>query len=209
MLRPFAYSLVLAGALAFFASPELASAQQGGADLRLGAAMVLNFGGGVQYDFPGPIEHDDRLRATPGFRLHVDKDIGRYVGVGGFARFSWWGGDDFFHVDRNLLLDLGGRITGHYDYRDFRFYGALMVGPTISKLGRDNADRYSADNTTVGLNASIAPGAEYWFDPQWAVFTEMFGWEGHFFSHDDRSEASSYHFRLNQVLWQFGVVYAP
>ncbi len=221
MHRSLAYWLV-ASFLVMVSIPESVSAQQGGHKLKLGVGAVLDFGGGAEYDdyasiygyypnrrgyYDGRGYYNDDLRVTPGFRGHLDYDIGRYVSLGGFLRFSWWRGEDAFYRGRNLLVDFGGRATGHYDWRDFRFYGALMIGPTISRVSNDNGG--PIDNPAVGVNAGITPGVEYWLDSRMGLFVEMFGWNGHFFGHDYKYAPGNVDIRLNQVLWQFGFIFAP
>jgi hypothetical protein len=188
--------------------PTAASAQVGGTDLRLGLGAVLDFGGHTQADFGPGRGPDDHLRLTPGLRAHIDYDIHRNVSLGGLARVSWWEGDDYYNNGRNFLFDLGFRVNGHYDWRDFRFYGALTIGPTISALNRDN--RTADANPGFGVNASITPGAEWWFSRRAGLFLEMFGWSGHFFHHDFDTGVndSRVRFRNNQVLWQLGFVIA-
>ena len=205
-LRPLGcLGLALVGLLAAVAPVE---AQQGGPDLRLGAGAVVDFAGGVEYDYSGPgPTPDDSARATPGLRLHMDYDVHRNVSVGGLLRLSFWRGGDYYPVSdgRNMLLDLNFRVNGHYDWRDFRFYGAFTIGPTISRLNRDSADAF--DNPGVGVAAGITPGAEWWFARNVGLYLEMFGWSGHFFRHD-LDGPGSMHVRLNQVTWQFGFVFA-
>lgn len=199
------FASVFFGLLAAISSVQ---AQQGGPDLRLGAGAVVDFAGGVEYDFPGVgPDPDDTPRATPGLRLHMDYDVHRYVSVGGQLRLSFWRADDEYVVSdgRNMLVDLMFRVNGHYDWRDFRFYGVFTIGPTISRLNRDSRDYI--DNPGVGVAAGITPGAEWWFSRNVGLYLEMFGWSGHFFRHD-LDGTGSMHVRLNQVTWQFGFVFA-
>ena len=198
-------SLMLVVLLACLALvPSLASAQVGGSDLRLGVGMVLDFGGEVDWDDDGPGDDDDDLKLTPGMRGHLDYDIARYVSVGGALKLSFWEGDDVFE-DRNLLVDLLARVGGHYDWRDFRFYGVLMIGPSISKL---NKDVDWLENPAVGVAVSIAPGVEYWFSNSVGLYLEMFGWSGHFFSHEYDNADGDLDLSMNQVVWQLGVNFA-
>ncbi|MFT3923566.1 MAG: hypothetical protein QM778_13630 [Myxococcales bacterium] len=184
--------------------PALASAQQGGDDLRLGFGAVLDFAGQVEADFPGPGgSPDDHLKLTPGFRVHLDYDVHKYVSIGGMFRLAAWESDDDWE-DRSLLFDLLLRITGHYDWRDFRFYLALTIGPTISKLNTDFDDAYR--NGAVGVAASLTPGVEWWFSRRAGLFLEMFGWTGHYFSHEIEDTNADVDFSLNQVTWQMGIV---
>lgn len=206
MHRSFGY--LISALLGLLAAVSTAEAQQGGPDLRLGAGVLVDFAGGVEYDLPGPgLTPNDHPRATPGIRLHMDYDVHRYVSVGGLLRLSFWRADDEVYVagdGRNMLVDLNFRVNGHYDWRDFRFYGVFTVGPTISRLNRDANDYI--DNPGVGAAASITPGAEWWFARNVGLYLEMFGWSGHFFRHD-LDGAGSVHVRLNQVTWQFGFVF--
>jgi hypothetical protein len=191
--------------------PALAAAQQGGPDLRIGAGMVLDFAGGVDINNGAP--GGDRtldLRVTPGLRAHLDYDVHKYISIGGFTRFSWWRahGNDYLNDDRrNFMWDLGARVQRHYDWRDFRFYLAIMPGLTLDKL--KHGQNYGLDNPGVGWAVAVAPGFEWWFSNRAALFLEMFGWSGHGFHHDYSNVNGSLDFRLNQVLWQFGVVFAP
>lgn len=155
--------------------------------------------------FGGPgSSRDDALKFTPGVRLHADYDIHRYVSVGGFVRASWWEGKDAFY-NRSFLLDLGLRVAGHYDFRSLRFSLSLMIGPTLSVL---NDDTFGTDSPGYGVAAAIAPGVEWWFSRKVGIFMEVFGWSGHFFSHGFESGPGDLDLRLNQVLWQLGVVFA-
>ncbi len=189
-------------AIAAFGAPSAASAQQAPAQLRIGAGMVVDFAGEGDYDNRGP---DDDLEATLGIRAHLDYDIARWVSLGGFARLSWWEGDEILE-ERNMLFDIGPRIAGHYDWREFRFYLAGMPGLLISKL---NNDYNNIDNPAVGFTMSIAPGVEYWFNSDIAVYTEFLGWVGHYFSHDIENSRGDIDISLNQVAFNFGVVFAP
>lgn len=184
------------------AAPTVASAQQGPARLRIGVGMVADFAGEADYDRPF---RDDDLKVTLGVRGHLDYDIARYLSIGGFTRLSWWEADNRF-ADRSLLFDIGPRIAGHYDWRDFRFYLAAMPGLLISKL--DN-DYVGFDNPAVGFTMSIAPGVEYWFNSDIAVYTEFLGWVGHYFEHEFENNAGEADFSLNQIAFNFGIVFAP
>jgi len=187
------------------APAALAQAQRGrGPDLRLGIGMVVDFAGGVEYDPPGfGNNYDDTPRATPGLRLHLDYDVHRYISIGGMFRLAFWRADDL-DDGRNLLVDIAARLNGHYDWRDFRFYGAFAVGPTINRLNDDNVE--DLDNPGMGVTASITPGAEWWFSRRAGLYMELFGWDGHFIRHGNDDAPGRTHIRLNQVLWQFGVV---
>jgi hypothetical protein len=197
---------LLVALLLVLASAAGAQAQRGGGnDLRLGLGMVVDFAGGIEYDPPGPLNNfDDTPRATPGLRLHLDYDVHRYVSIGGLFRLSFWRADDI-HDGRNLLIDLAARINGHYDWRDFRFYGAFAIGPTINRLNDDNVG--GLDNPGMGVAASLTPGAEWWFARHAGLYLELFGWSGHFMRHGLDELPGRMHLRLNQVLWQFGVVF--
>jgi hypothetical protein len=176
-------------------------------NLRLGVGMVVDFAGGVEYDPPGPgNNYDDTPRATPGMRLHLDYDVHRYVSIGALARLSFWRADDLDDA-RNLLVDIAARLTGHYDWRSLRFYGAFTIGPTIDRLNRDNAERQALDNPGMGVAASLTPGVEWWFARRAGLYCEIFGWSGHFLRHSIDGASDRVHIRLNQVLWQFGLVF--
>lgn len=197
------YSSLFVVVVAALAAPSLAFAQQGGSDLRIGAGMVLDFGGEADYDRP---IRDDDLEATVGVRAHLDYDVARFLSIGGFARLSWWEGEDYLQ-DRNLLFELGPRVAGHYDWRDFRFYLAGMPGLVVSRIG--DADDYGLDNPALGFTMSIAPGMEYWFNGDIAVYVEFLGWVGHYFEHDSDFGTQDRDINLNQVAFNFGVVFAP
>jgi hypothetical protein len=190
--------------LTLLAVPGFASAQQGGPDLRLGLGAVLDFGGEAEWDSGFGPDPEDDLKLTPGFRIHLDYDLHKYISLGGFFRLSAWEGDDFLE-DRSLWIDLGPRLTGHYDWRDFRFYVAVMPGLNISKLNDDIAGA-GLEEWGVGFNMAIAPGFEWWFSNRAALFVEMFGWSGHFFSHDSERAGGDLEISANQVVWQLGVV---
>ena len=181
-----------------------AAAQQGGEKLRLGAALALDFAGHVSYDPPGNINRfEDSARVSPGLRGHLDYDLHRYLSVGGLVRVQWWRADQ--DDGHNMLVDVAGRFNVHYDWRDFRFLGVLALGPTFSRLNDDNAP--GLDNPGFGVSASFAPGIEWWFERRFGVFTEIFGWSGHFFRHDTLG-GGRMQVRLNQVLLQLGMVFA-
>jgi hypothetical protein len=181
-----------------------AFAQQGGEKLKLGAAMLIDFAGNVEYDPPGRANSvQDDARVTPGLRLHVDYDVHRYVSVGGLLRFGFWRADDV-DESRNMLVDVAGRVNGHYDFRDFRFYGVLSLGPSFNRLRSDNLN--GLENPGVGVAVALAPGVEWWFSRRFALFTEIFGWTGHYFNHDYDGASGSMDLRLNQVLWQIGML---
>jgi hypothetical protein len=186
--------------------PAFASAQQGGPDLRIGAGMVLDFAGSVWTDAGVGPDVDDHLRVTPGLRAHLDYDVHRYIAIGGFTRFSWWRSDNGYD-NRNFLWDLGARIQGHYDWRDFRFYLALMPGFALNHFNHDNS--YGLERNGPGWTVAVTPGFEWWFSNKAGLFVEMFGWDGHGFRHDAEVGTGSIHVRMNQVLWQFGIVLAP
>lgn len=195
-------SYLLAALTVFASSVSAAAAQQGASDLHIGAGMIADFAGEADYG-RGP---DDDLEVTLGLRAHADYEVAKYVSVGGFARIAWWEGDRFWE-ERNFLLSLGPRVQGHYDYRDFRFYVAGMPGLLISKMDDDGRD--IIDNPAVGFTMSIAPGVEYWFNNKIAVYTELFGWIGHYFDHDYDAATGDLDVNMNQVAFNFGVVFAP
>jgi hypothetical protein len=183
----------------------LAQAQEGAEKLRIGAGLVLDFAGDVDYDPPGRgNSFDDKARVTPGLRAHLDYDVHRYVSVGGLLRFGWWRADDL-DDGRNLLVDVAARVNAHYDWRDFRFLAVLGLGPTFNRLNDDN--RAGIDNPGVGVAASFAPGFEWWITRRVGLFAELFGWTGHFFHHDTVANRDM-KIRLNQVLLELGVAFS-
>jgi hypothetical protein len=188
-----------------FGAPALASAQQGGPDLRLGLGAVVDLAGQVEADYVLGRDDDDDLKPTVGLRAHLDYDVHRYVSVGGLVRASWWESDDYFE-DRSFLMDIMFRLAGHYDWRDFRFYVALTIGPTISVFNDDDQIGDVFDNPAVGVAAGLTPGFEWWFSHRAALFAEALGWNGHYFSHEFDIGDSDVDFSLNQMSWQLGVV---
>ena len=194
-------SVLLLSIACLLLSASTGLAQQGGSDLHIGAGMIVDFAGEADYG-QGP---DDDLEATLGLRAHLDYDLAQYIAVGGFLRLAWWEGDDIIE-ERNFTLDLGPRIQGHYDWRDFRFYVAGMPGLVISKI---NNDYDFVDNPAVGFTMSITPGVEYWFNNKFAVYTEIFGWIGHYFDHDFENGNGDLDVNMNQVTFNFGVVFSP
>ena len=140
-----------------------ARAQEGGEKLRLGAAMVIDFAGSVERDPPARLNSlRSSARVTPGFRLHADYDVHRHVSVGGLLRFGFWRSERQ-DSDRNMLVDLVARVNGHYDWRDFRFYGVFMIGPTFNRLHADNIA--GLDNPT-----QLMPGVAVVADSTYAAF---------------------------------------
>jgi hypothetical protein len=176
--------LLLLALLIALAPAAVARAQRGGPDLRLGLGMVVDFAGSVEYDPPGPNNDVD-------------------VSIGGLFRLAFWRADDL-DDGRNMLIDIAARLNGHYDWRDFRFYGAFAIGPTIDRLNNDNVA--GLDNPGMGVAVSLTPGAEWWFSRRAGLYLEVFGWDGHFFRHGLDADSGRMQIRLNQVLWQFGVV---
>jgi tetratricopeptide (TPR) repeat protein len=196
------------GVLAFLSCVLCASrgfAQQGGARLRMGTGAVLDFGGSADLNVKGQAakQHTD-LKLTAGLRVHAEYDLMRYLSVGGFARASWWQGDELAQ-DRNLLVDVGPRATVHYDFRDFRFYFVLMPGLTISSIQNDAT--LNVKNPAYGFALSLGPGVEYWFHERVGMFAEAFGFSGHYFGHD-APQGGSVSLKLGQVLGQVGVTFA-
>ncbi len=184
--------------------PASGLAQQGGAALRMGAGAVLDFGGSADVDPKGGAKSDTDLTLTPGLRVHMDYDLLRFLSLGGFARASWWKGDEFAK-ERNLLVDVGPRLTGHYDWRDFRFYLVLMPGLTISSIQNDAT--VNVNNPAYGFTLSMGPGMEYWFHERVGLYAEAFGWAGHWFGHDGAA-TGSVSLSIGQVLGQVGVTFA-
>jgi hypothetical protein len=182
-----------------------ALAQEGGEKLKLGAALVLDFAGSVRRDPSGRVNSvASSARVTPGFRLHADYDVHRNVSVGGMLRFGFWRSENQDSA-RNMQIDIAARVNGHYDYKDFRFYGVFMLGPSINRLRAENSG--SLDNPGAGVAIAIAPGVEWWFSRRFAVFTEIFGYSGHYFGHDYSGASGRTQFRMNQALWHVGMLF--
>lgn len=191
--------------IALSALPTLASAQVGGPRLHLGAGMVLDFAGHVELNrSPNFNSGEDSLRATVGLRGHADYRVLRYMSLGGMARMSWWKPQWTPSISRSFLFDLCPRLTGHYDWRDFRFYGALAPGLTISAVG----DRgIAVSNPAAGFTLSFTlAGMEWWFSRKIGLFAEL-GWVGHWFSHDNDRSIGGLDFRVSQGLFEFGFVF--
>jgi hypothetical protein len=191
----------LLGALA----PELASAQVGGARTHIGAGLVLDFSGEVDFERPQNFARGgDDLDATFGLRGHLDHQLHKYISIGGMLRMSWWEPDYSVAIDRSFLLDLGPRLVGHYDWRDFRFYGGLSPGLTISAIGDEGIN---VDNPAAGFTLSLTlAGMEWWFSRKVGLFVEM-GWVGHWFEHDGDLNQSDLDVDLSQGLFEFGFVF--
>jgi len=195
---------LLAG-LAFNLSSASAQERPTG-KLRLGVGMVLDFAGGIDDDiYRYGVDSDAKL--TPGLRGHVDYQVHKHVSVGGFARLSFWEGQDIYE-DRSLWFDIGPRLKGHYDWRDFRFYVAFMPGLTLSRINDDGtAATFVVDNPGIGATVSLTPGVEWWFSRDVALYSEIFGWTGHYFSHDANGPSGDFDFSVNQVAWNIGAVF--
>jgi hypothetical protein len=178
-------------------------AQQGGADLRLGTGAVLDFGGSAKVDTAAGGERDGSLKATPGLRLHGEYDLSRWLSLGGAARLSWWKADGYGE-SRNLLFDVGPRVTGHFDFRDFRFYAAMTAGLALSNVQNDAV--VNLENPAYGFALNVSPGLEYWFGERVAVFFET-GWSGHWFKHTDPVGGDT-RIGLGQVACQLGATFA-
>jgi hypothetical protein len=142
-------------------------------------------------------------RVTPGLRLHADYDVHHNVSVGGLVRFGFWRSERQDSA-RNMLVDLAARVNGHYDFKDFRFYGVFMLGPSFNRLHSENLG--GLDNPGIGAAISVAPGVEWWFSRRFAAFTEILGWSGHYFRHDFDGAPGHTQFRIHQVLWQIGML---
>jgi hypothetical protein len=195
----------LIGLLVVLGVTAAAQAQEGAEKLRIGAGMVLDFAGRVEYDPPGNgNSYDDKARVTPGLRVHLDYDVHRYVSVGGLLRFGWWRADEL-DDGRNMLIDVAARVNAHYDWHDFRFFAALALGPSFDRLNDDN--RAGIDNPGIGVAASFAPGVEWWITRRVGLFAELFGWSGHFITHDTIADRNL-KLRLNQVQLQLGAVFS-
>jgi tetratricopeptide (TPR) repeat protein len=181
-----------------------AHAQQGGADLRLGTGAVLDFGGSARVDSSGPAKaRDEALGATPGLRLHAEYDLSRWLALGAAARVSWWkaGG---YGDNRNALFDVGPRFTGHFDFRDLRFYAGLSAGLAVSNIQNDAV--VNLKSPAYGFGLTLFPGIEYWFAERVGVFFES-GWSGHWFKHQDPLGGDT-RVALGQVVCQVGATFA-
>ncbi|MET0341278.1 MAG: hypothetical protein ABW252_09755 [Polyangiales bacterium] len=190
--------LLIVGALG--AQATSASAQARGPRLHAGVGFALDFGGDVEFDDRSDIDLDP----TVGLRGHLDYAVHRHVSVGGLARLSWWEPDAPFGQDRSFLFDLGPRVIGHFDYRDFRFYSGLSLGVTISVL---NDDWATFDNPGVGPTLTVTVvGAEWWFGRRTGLFAEL-GWVGHWFEHDLELSNREVDLSLSQGLFEFGLVF--
>ncbi|MDB4985459.1 MAG: hypothetical protein JWN04_637 [Myxococcaceae bacterium] len=186
-------------------APCGAAAQERGPRLHVGAGMVLDFAGDVELD-RGAIYNPghDGLRATPGIRGHVDYQLLRHLTLGGMARMSWWEPSYTPRIGRSFLFDLGPRLLGKFDYRQFRFYGAISPGLTVSAV-RDYG--IGVNGAAAGFTLSItAAGLEWWFSRRAALFAEL-GWVGHWFSHDSDQGPGNLNFRLSQGLLELGFVF--
>jgi hypothetical protein len=207
-------SLVLLSLLGCLSlGPAVASAQEGGAKIHVGAGLALDVGGDVDFD-PGP---GDDLDATFGLRGHLDYQLHRFVSVGGLVRMSWWEPDEYQGIDRSFLFDLGPRIIGHYDWRDFRFYGGISPGLTISAINDDDWVGVGVDNPAAGFTLSITvAGAEWWFSRRLGLFAEI-GYVGHWFEHELEGRfpggqgfddvRGDLEFSLGQMLFETGLVF--
>lgn len=167
--------------------------------------MALDFAGHMELNRgPNFNNGEDSLRATVGLRGHMDYRVLRYMSVGGMARMSWWKPQWTPSISRSFLLDLAPRIAGHYDFRDFRFYGALAPGLTISAIGDDGI---GVSNPAAGFTLSLTlAGMEWWFSRKIGLFAEL-GWVGHWFSHDNDRSLGGLDFHLSQGLFEFGLVF--
>lgn len=187
--------------LALVALPSIASAQVGGSRMHIGAGFALDVGGEAEFE-----EGDTDLDATVGLRGHLDYAVHRYVSVGGLLRLSWWEPDDEpSSIDRSFLLDLGPRVIGHYDWRDFRFYGGISPGLTISAIN-DDGDNF--DNPAAGFTISLTvAGAEWWFSRKVGLFAEL-GWVGHWFEHElEGFNRGDVEIDISQAMMEFGFVF--
>jgi hypothetical protein len=192
-LRP----LVLLLAATAWLVPALASAQVGGSRLHVGAGLALDFGGEAEFG-----TGDDDLEATFGLRGHLDYAVHRYLSIGGLTRMSWWEPDDV-DIDRSFLFDLGPRVVGHFEWRDFRFYGGISPGLTISAM----SDDAGVDNPAPGFTLSLTiAGMEWWFARHAGLFVEL-GWVGHWFEHEYENSANEVEIDLSQGMFELGFVF--
>ena len=185
--------------------PAAAAAQVGGPRLHLGVGLAIDFAGSAEFDRGPNFNHgQDDLKATVGLRGHADYAVHRHVSVGGMVRMSWWEPQFTPSIDRSFLFDLGPRVTGHFEWRDFRFYGGLSPGLTISAIDDQGVN---VSNPAAGFTMSLTlVGMEWWFNRRAGLFVEM-GWVGHWFSHDNDRSLGSLDFHLSQGLFELGVVF--
>jgi tetratricopeptide (TPR) repeat protein len=149
---------------------SLARAQQGGTNLRLGTTVSLGVGGTLALDRDLATASEAKLAATPGFGLHLDRDLWPHVALGAALRAQLWKAGDYRDV-RAALFDVAPRITLHLDHRDFRLFWALEPGLTLAK-GLRNAAR-DADEPRFGFAFSTGPGVEYWLGERSALSVEL------------------------------------
>jgi hypothetical protein len=188
--------------------PALASAQEFGSNLHIGAGLALDLGGDMDFDLYDErlLWRNDDLDATFGVRGHADYRVHRFVSVGGLVRMSWWKPDDY-PFGRSFLFDIGPRVIGHYDWRAFRFYGGISPGLTISVLNDDPPLTLAYDNPSAGFTLSFTvAGAEWWFRRDIGLFLEM-GYVGHWFSHDVSHTYRDADFTLGQMMLETGFVF--
>lgn len=188
-------------------APGRASAQAGGPRMHIGAGLAIDFGGEVDLQRTREFGYGgDNLNATVGVRGHLDYAVHRHVSVGGLVRMSWWKPDYLLSIDRSFLLDLGPRVIGHYDWRDFRFYGGMSPGLTLSAIGDDGIN---VENPAAGFTMSLTlAGMEWWFSRRAGLFVEL-GWVGHWFEHDNAYVPGGLDFHISQGLFELGFVFAP
>ncbi|HEY6882004.1 MAG TPA: hypothetical protein VI299_28440 [Polyangiales bacterium] len=183
---------------------KTAAAQVGGARDHLGVGMALDFGGEVEFGRNAPSRAWDDLDATVGLRGHWDHAVHRYVSIGALLRMSWWEPDYTLSMGRSFLLDPCFRVTGHYDWRDFRFYGGLAPGLTLSVIDDDGL---GVNNPAAGFTMSVTvAGMEWWFSRKAGLFVEL-GWVGHWFEHDGEGGTRDLEVHLSQGLFEFGFVF--
>ncbi|MEO7737576.1 MAG: hypothetical protein ABIS11_05555 [Candidatus Dojkabacteria bacterium] len=203
-------SLLAAMLVVVLVFPGPAHAQVGGPRMHIGAGVALDFGGEVDFERPGiaglNAYGNDDLDATFGIRGHLDYQLHKYISIGGMVRMSWWEPDYFLAIDRSFLLDLGPRLIGHYDWRDFRFYGGISPGLTISAIN-DDGNSVAVDNPAAGFTLSLTlAGMEWWFSRRVGLFVEL-GWVGHWFEHDSDFNQGDLEVDLSQGLFEFGFVF--
>jgi hypothetical protein len=184
-----------------------ALAQVGGYKDHLGVGMAIDFGGEAEFNRELPARGWADLDATVGIRGHWDHSIHRFVSLGALARMSWWRPDYYYYggsIGRSFLLDACFRATGHYDWRDFRFYGGLAPGLTLSAM---NDDGIGVNNPAVGFTMTVTvAGMEWWFSRRTGLFVEL-GWVGHWFQHDGVGPTRDLEVHLSQGMFEFGFVF--
>src|SRR5687767_14995385 len=135
--------------------------------------------------------------------MHGEYDLSRWLSLGAAARVSFWKADGYGE-NRNVLFDVGPRVSGHFDFRDVRFYAGLGAGLALSNVQNDAV--VNLESPAYGFALSVSPGLEYWFAERVGVFFET-GWSGHWFKHRDPLGGDT-KLALGQVACQLGASFA-